>query len=183
MLSMRVSLPHASYRDPGVIRGFYQTLHERLSALPGVDAAAISSDLPLTGDGERRAFTPERTGDAGGVPPSLAVTWVHGDYFGTYGIPMIHGRRFAPEEAVHNRSVAIVSQGFAARFWPGEDAVGKRVKWGLGSSDAPWMTIVGVAGDVVDGALGSDPIIHMYVPYTEISDRPSPRRRLGCSGS
>lgn len=67
--------------------------------------------------------------------------------------------------------VAIVSRGLADRFWPGEDAVGKRLRWGIAGSTAPWMTIVGVAGDVVDGPLGRDPVLHVYVPYTEIADR------------
>ena len=179
VLTMRISLPHAGYGEAAIIRAFYRNLRDRLTALPGVRATSISSDLPLTADGERRAFTPERTGDAGGLPPSVAVTWVHGPYFNTFGIPIMRGRAFAPEEETENRSVAIVSRGLAERFWPGEDAIGKRIKWGLGPSNAPWMTIVGVAGDVVDGALGAEPIIHVYVPYSEISDRALAAPTLG----
>jgi putative ABC transport system permease protein len=170
-MSMRVSLPSAGYREAAGIRSFYRTLHDRLRALPGVRSASISSDLPLEPDGERRAFTPDRAGDAGGVPPSVAVTWTHGQYFETFGIPIVRGRAFSPEEEAEARPVAIISRGLAARFWPGEDAVGKRVKWGLATATAPWMTVVGVAGDVVDGALGAEPIIHIYVPYTEIPDQ------------
>ena len=179
VMSMRVSLPSAGYRDAAGIRSFYRNLHDRLRALPGVRSASISSDLPLEPDGERRAFTPDRAGDAGGVPPSVAVTWTHGQYFETFGIPIVRGRAFSPEEEAEARPVAIISRGLAARFWPGEDAVGKRVKWGIATSTAPWMTVVGVAGDVVDGALGAEPIIHIYVPYTEIPDQQLAAPELG----
>ena len=98
VISMKVSLPPAGYRDAAGIRSFYRNLHERLRAQPGVRSASISSDLPLEPDGERRAFTPDRAGDAGGVPPSVAVTWTHGQYFATFGIPIVRGRSFSPEE-------------------------------------------------------------------------------------
>ena len=179
VMSMRVSLPPAGYRDAAGIRAFYRNLHDRLRAVPGVRSATIASDLPLDPDGERRAFWPDRPGDAGGVPPSVAVTWTHGQYFETFGIPIVRGRAFSPEEEAETRPVAIVSRGLASRFWPGEDAVGKRVKWGVSNSTAPWMTVVGVAGDVVDGALGAEPIIHIYVPYSEIPDQQLAAPTLG----
>ena len=65
----------------------------------------------------------------------------------------------------------IVSKNLADRYWPGEDPIGKRLKWGIAVSPAPWQTVVGVAGDVVDGPLGSDPVIHVYSPYSETTDQ------------
>jgi predicted permease len=100
----------------------------------------------------------------------MAVTWIHGSYFDAYGIPIVRGRTFSREEEVEDRSVAIVSRALAARFWPGEDPIGKRVKWGLVDSPAPWKTIVGTVGDVVDGAISEQPIIHVYVPYSDVPD-------------
>jgi predicted permease len=171
VLTMQIALPFAGYREAARTRAFYRDLHDRLLAIPGVNAAAIATDLPLKPDGERRAFTPERQGEVGGVPPSVAVTWVHGDYFTTFGVPIIRGRGFSSDEQAQNRLVAIVSRGLADRFWPGEDAVGKRLRWGVASSQAPWMTIVGITGDVIDGPLGRDPVIHAYVPYSEVADQ------------
>jgi putative ABC transport system permease protein len=176
VLSLRVSsLPFSAYNNATSVRSFYRELHDRIQALPGVRAASISTDLPIVADGERRAFTPERTGDAGSPPPSVAVTWTHGRYFETFGIPVIRGRAFAPEEEAKNRYVAVVSQNLASRFWPGEDPVGKRLRWGLTTTPenqaSPWMTVVGVVGDVVDGALADGPIIHVYVPYSEVPDQ------------
>jgi len=170
VLSLRVALPAAGYSQPQQLHRFYRSVQERLTASPGVRAASVSTDLPIRGDGERRAFTPDRAGDAGGLPPSIAVTWIYGGYFDTFGIPIVRGRAFTADEQAQNRSAVIVSAAMAARFWPGEDPIGKRIKWGLNASTAPWYTIVGIAGDVVDGPLGSDPVLHAYVPFTEVPD-------------
>ena len=171
VLSMQATLPHAGYNQAARIRSFYQTLHDRLLAIPGVRSAAVTTDLPLRHDGERRAFSPEGGDVSAGVPPSIALTWAHGDYFSTFGIPLLRGRHFTAEEQVQNRLVVIVSKNLADRYWPGQDPIGKRVKWGLAASPAPWQTVIGIAGDVVDGPLGSDPVIHVYAPYSEMADR------------
>lgn len=130
VLSMRVTLPFASYNNAAATRTFYRTLRERLAAIPGVRAASMSTDLPLEGDGERRVFTADSM-DAADVSPTVAVTWVHGDYFRAFGVPIISGRTFTEEEQLENRLTAIVSRELADRYWPGEDAIGKRVRWGL----------------------------------------------------
>jgi predicted permease len=170
VLTMRVRLPFAGYGDPGRIRTFYRTIEEQLRSSPNVRAASIATDLPLDPDGERRAFTAEgaTTRD---VPQSAAVTWIHGDHFTTYGIPIVAGRAFSPDEQRENRHVAIVSRRVADTYWAGQDAVGKRLRWGLAAtSTAPWLTVIGVSGDVVEGPPGSHPFFHIYVPYTDIPD-------------
>ena len=171
VLSLEVMLPQAGYNQAPLIRSFYQTVHDRLLTIPGVKAAAVATDLPLRADGERRAFTPEGVVTNVGTTPSIALTWAHGDYFSTFGIPIVRGRNFSREEQYENRLAVIVSKDLADRYWPGEDPIGKRLKWGLSSSPAPWQTIVGVVGDVVDGPLGSDPVIHVYSPFSETDDQ------------
>ena len=169
VLSAQVRLPFAGYNEDPRVRWFYRTLEEQLRALPGLRAASIASDLPLEPDGERRAFTAENpTGQ--GVKQSCAVTWMHGDFFGTYGIPMLSGRTFSEDEQRENRNVAIVNKRLADSYWPGEDPIGKRLKWGLPVSTSPWLTVVGVAGDVVEGPPGTEPLVHIYVPYTNVPD-------------
>ena len=133
--------------------------------------ASSTTDLPLRADGERRAFAPENPDPGAVLEGSIALTWAHGDYFSTFGIPLIRGRNFTREEQMANRLVVIVSKNLADRFWPGQDPIGKRLKWGLNaSSPAPWQTVVGIAGDVVDGPLGSEPVIHVYSPFSETAD-------------
>ncbi len=170
VLSLEVTLPHAGYNEAQRVRSFYQAVHERITAIPGVKAGTVATDIPLRADGERRAFFPEGGDPSAGQPPTIALTWAHGDYFSTYGIPVIRGRSFTTEEQLTNRLVVIVSKNLADRFWPGQDPVGKRLKWGLATSTAPWQTVVGVAGDVVDRPLGSDPAIHVYSPMSETND-------------
>ena len=102
----------------------------------------------------------------------MAVTWTFGDYFRTFGVPIVRGRGFLPEEDLENRGTAIVSRALAERYWPGQDPIGKRVKWGIAASRAPWQTVVGVAGDVVDGKLAEPPIMHIYVPFAEAVNPP-----------
>jgi predicted permease len=170
VLSLEVTLPHAGYNQAARVRSFYQDVHDRLLAIPGVKAAAVTTDLPLRADGERRAFTPEGVTD-NNTTPSIALTWAHGDYFATFGIPIIRGRNFTREEQYENRLAVIVSKDLADRYWPGEDPIGKRLKWGIVASAAPWQTVVGVAGDVVDGPLGSEPVIHVYSPFSETNDQ------------
>jgi putative ABC transport system permease protein len=173
VLSMRVTLPFASYNNAAATRAFYRTLHDRLTTIPGVRAASLSTDLPLDGDGERRVFTSDSM-DTSDVSPTVAVTWVHGRYFETFGTPLIAGRGFTQEEQIENRLTAVVSRNLADRYWPGENPIGKRVRWGLAEvppERAAWMTVVGVAGDVVDGPAGSDPVMHIYVPYSEVLDQ------------
>jgi putative ABC transport system permease protein len=173
VLNLEVSLPHADYNQAPRIRSFYQTLRDRLLTIPGVKSAVVATDLPLRADGERRAWAAEGAADQGaGMGSSIALTWAHGDYFTTFGVPLIRGRNFTTEEQYENRRAIIVSKNLADRYWPGQDPIGKRLKWGLNaSSPAPWLTVVGVAGDVVDGPLGSDPVIHAYTPYSEMNDQ------------
>jgi putative ABC transport system permease protein len=170
VLSVEVTLPPAAYDRAASIRSFYQTVVEGVRAIPGVRAAAIASDLPLRPDGERRAFTPEVRNPSSAPQPAIALTWAHGDYFSSFGIPILRGRGFTPDEQAANRGAVIVNQTVANLSWPGEDPIGKRIKWGIPASHTPWLTVVGVVGDVVEGPLGSEPPPHAYVPYTDLSD-------------
>jgi predicted permease len=170
VLTMEVRLPQAGYDSASAVRSFYQGLHARVRAIPSVRAASIQTDLPLNGDGERRVATADQAIDTGAATATVAVTWTFGDYFRTFGVPIVKGRGFLPEEDVENRRMAIVSRALAERYWPGQDPIGKRLKWGIPASRAPWQTVVGVVGDVIDGKLGEPPIVHVYVPFAEAVD-------------
>jgi predicted permease len=172
VLTMQLRLPQVGYDSGPAVRSFYQGLHDRVRAIPSVRAAAIQTDLPLKGDGERRSFTADQAVDPSNATGTVAVTWTFGDYFRTFGVPIVKGRGFLPEEDLENRGTAIVSRALAELYWPGQDPIGKRVKWGIPASRAPWQTVVGVAGDVVDGKLGEPPIMHIYVPFAEAVNPP-----------
>ncbi len=170
VLTMQVRLPQAGYESRPAVASFYQRLHHQVRAMPSVRSASLQTDLPLRGDGERRAITAEQVSDPAAATATTAVTWTFGDYFSTFGVPIVQGRGFLPEEERENRGAVVVSRALAERYWPGQDPVGKRVKWGVAASYSPWQTVVGVAGDVVDGRLGEPPIMHVYVPLSEAVD-------------
>jgi putative ABC transport system permease protein len=167
-LTVTLTLPREAYERAERVRGFYTTLVERAATVPGVRFAGGASDLPMRGDeGERRAFIAERSMLPNGA--SVALTWVMGDYFRALGIRIDHGRAFLAEEVAEQRQRVIVNETLARRAWPGQDPLNKRLKWGALDSEAPWLTVVGVVADVNDGPPGTEPAMHAYVPYSQMS--------------
>jgi putative ABC transport system permease protein len=163
VLTIAVDLPRDAYPRGGTVLSFAQNMMGRAKALPGVRAASISTDVPLESN-ETRGMTAEAATFTGSSPPVI-VTWTFGDYFRALGVPLKAGRSFASDEDAQIRPVAIVSESLARHYWPGQDAIGKRIKWGVVDSAAPWMTIIGVASDVKDGAIRDEPRLHVYVPF------------------
>src|SRR5439155_7024623 len=92
-------------------------------------------------------------------------TLVAGDYFRALGIPLKRGRLLGPGDVEGREPVVVINETMAARFWLGEEAVGKRVKWGSPQSPSPFMTIVGVVGDVKQDALDAAVEPAMYMAY------------------
>lgn len=172
---LRVTLPFGGYSERGQVRSFYGRAIEAAQAIPGVLAVGAGSDLPL-GVRERRAFsaaTPARP-----IPETsrlIAPTWVSPGYFNALGIPLKRGRFFTNAEE-QERPTVIVNAMLAEMIWPGEDPVGQRIKWGIEASQAPWMTIVGVVGDVKQSTLDEPAIAQVYVPLP-LLEEPGPLSR------
>src|SRR6516165_3490401 len=164
VLALNIPLPRQAYASADEVREFYKQLLEQASNLPGVNTAGISSDLPLNAS-ELVSMTIERGEGATRPPEAIAQSWVLGNYFQTMGIPLLRGRFFGPEDRLENQPAAIVSASLAKKAWPGQDALGKRIRWGLKD---PWVTIVGVVGDVNQGALNAPLAPHVYRPYNQL---------------
>ena len=151
------------------ISDFYHDVAERVRALPGVQSAAIARDLPLGGT------DPSMPVDTEGKTPSpvqgeivTRYRAVDGDYFRTLQIPLLEGRAFGEQDTATSSPVAIVSESLARRYWPGESAVGKRIKPRFTGSS--WCVVVGIAADVRHW--GADVVIEptAYYPYTQVPD-------------
>ena len=172
LLTASIALPESQYRDQENTLDFYEKLLPRLTALPGVLAAGIVSDLPYEGAASRRLVTAE--GSAAPGIPLVNFSLVLGDFFGALGVPLKRGRVFTDADRAGMRLVAVVNETLARRFWPGEDPIGKRLQRGTPQMRLPWMTVVGVVGDV--NQEGPDKSInpHVYAPY-----RQPPPRKLG----
>jgi putative ABC transport system permease protein len=151
------------------VRTFHESLSRSLRALPGVRTVAIATDLPLT-TYEGRAFTPEGAPLSADAQRTTSLSWVHGPYFETLGMTLARGRFFAADEHTQNRRVVIVNEKLAALAWPGQDGIGKRIKWGGAESRAPWLTVVGVIRNVADGPVGAEPTVHAYEPFRQLPD-------------
>jgi putative ABC transport system permease protein len=170
VLTLATSLPAQAYRDAASVRGFYTRLVEDVSQVPGVSAVGASTDLPL-GVRERRAFTleqdPPGTRD---LPHSVAQEWVTGRYFEAVGIPLKRGRYLNASDTEQSEPVAVINETMARRFWGTADPVGQRIAWGNPISHARWMRIVGVVGNVKQGALDSETVPQTYTPWVQVSD-------------
>ena len=165
VLTASLSLPGAQYKQDQQIRSFYRELIERLERLPGAKMAGASTDLPLEA-GWTHLFTPEgyqSPAGAGLNPCSHSV--ILGNYLQTMGVPLVRGRYFTEQDKLGSTPVLIISESLGKRYWPDQDPIGKRLKWGPPESSDPWLTIVGEVGDVKQGALDAATMTHTYEPY------------------
>ncbi len=156
------------YPDHRSRAAFYGPLLDRLNALPEVASAGLVLLRPLADPiGWDYPFTIEgQTPEAQARNPHANYESVSPRYFGTIGIPLVEGRLFTAADGPDAGPVAIVSSSMAERFWPGESAIGKRLKPGPPASTQPWKTVVGVVGDVRYRewtAVRAD----FYVPFTQ----------------
>jgi putative ABC transport system permease protein len=144
VLAARISLRSDGYRTPAARQEFFDSLSRALSRLPGVSGVAMADGLPPvehdinfgTVEGED---TPIRRAEPDRTSGGLVVT---PQFFEVLKIPFVQGRTFAPRES---RDVAIINSALASRLWPGASAIGRRVR---AHENAPWLTVVGVVGDV-----------------------------------
>jgi predicted permease len=138
--------------------------------VPGVSAVGASTDLPL-GVRDRRAFTIEQESPSTReLPHSVDPEYVAGRYFDALGIPLKRGRYLGAEDAAASEPVAVINETMARRFWGTSDPIGQRIAWGNEAAHGPWMRIVGVVGDVKQGALNTETIPQTYTPWVQASD-------------
>jgi predicted permease len=151
VLTMRLVLPDAKYKNLAAQRTFYASLFARLRVLPGVEAVGGNNLLPFGGGGGSRSMLIEGQPVPPGAPhPEEQLRFVTPGYFATLRIPLLRGRDFSAEDTDTAPPVAVVSRALAARYWPGAEAVGKRIAYsGIGQGGTPkWIEIVGVVGDI-----------------------------------
>ncbi len=170
IFTARVSLPEGEYKDQARQREFYRALLERVQARPEIAGAALASMQPSWSDSsaveiDGRAAEPEgRTG------PTASFNAVSPDYFRTLKIPFLQGREFNDRDTAESEPVAIVSSTFAAKYWAGQDAVGKRLRRGssqAGGRPAPWITVVGVVTPTLQGQFDATDPLQIYRPHLQ----------------
>ncbi|HUB00832.1 MAG TPA: ABC transporter permease [Terracidiphilus sp.] len=168
MLTASYSLPQKQYSTQASIDAFNNNLLERLQQLPGVEAAGVTSILPAAGNGNNNAFVAD-----GYTPPpgaQLDLSWssqVMGDYFKAAGIPLLRGRAFTLADSAKAPLVCVVNHSLAAHFWPGQDPIGKRVRWGMVETPTPWVTVVGEIGDIKQNSPDQPTRYQIYQPFSQ----------------
>lgn len=152
---------------------FQRRLVERLRVIPGVEGAALATDLPLDLGASETGAVPEGwSGEGREGQLGVGFNYVSPGYFTALGIPVLEGRDFGPEEGVGTEPVVVVSRAFAQRVWPGEDVLGRRVLVRMPRIEEEWRTIVGVVEDVKNQVITETAAPFVYLPLWQ-AYRPS----------
>ena len=167
-ITMKVTLPFASYQGDGQIIEFFDRLFARIDALPGVEAAGGVSFLPLNGLGAATSFTIEgQEKPRAGEEPVAEVKVVTHDYFKAMGIPLLRGRLFDGRDTAPNTRRLIISEMVAKKHFSNRDPIGQRIVLGW-NNEGP-DEIVGVVGDVRSVSLETEPRVSSYLPPTRFA--------------
>jgi putative ABC transport system permease protein len=175
-LAFEIDLPQSGITPPQRLL-LFDRIAERLRSLPGVSGAAAVSELPLSGNEEIDGFAIE------GRPMLKATDMVVADfravlpgYFETMGVALRRGRLLNAGDVTARMQVAVIDEGMAHAFWPGQDAIGKRFRGATSRASQaedpanPWINVVGVVGSVRHSSLNADPRPQLYRLAAQIAN-------------
>ena len=175
VLTMRISLPEARYKENEQVANFFQQLMQRVEHLPGVEAAGLVRGLPMNG-GIESGITVEGQEVTNTKDTIVAVNMTATPgYFRAMNIPLIKGRTFTEQDKTGAPDVVLVDEMLAAQFFPNEDPIGKRLKLGDYESRMPWMQIIGVVKHVKHYGPAETPRVEIWRPYFQIPQTPDAR--------
>jgi len=178
VLTMELALPHLKYPpapnadDLGgtATINFFIEAQRRIANLPGVEHLAFVSALALSGSNSDSSFVIEG-GNASRekVSPDEEIRVITPDYFRVLHTPLLQGRFFADSDTADSSKVVIINHAFARKYWPNEDALGKRIS--ITDQNPRWMTVVGIVGDIKHRGLDLDAKPEFYLPHTQLPSR------------
>jgi predicted permease len=149
LLTASVQLPASRYPDADARIRFFEAALPRLAALPGVTQAAVMTMAPGLGAPRDRIEIDGHLVDTPNDRPLVARVAVSDAYFAAIDLPIVRGRAFEAADGRPGHEAAVVSRAFASRYWPNEDPIGRRFRFNNDRTPGPWLTVVGVSGDVV----------------------------------
>jgi putative ABC transport system permease protein len=163
-----VGLPWGVYREPE-IRVFAERLLDRVSTMPGVEAAAIVSTAPFgSGNNQQEVYVEGREVKPDEPIPVASVRGVSAGYFDAVGTRLLAGRPFGPADRDSAERVAIIDQTLARRYWADRSPLGARLSLGEGQGKKPtWLTIVGVAAPIHHGQVYTPADHYVYLPLAQ----------------
>lgn len=174
MLTLRLSLTENKYREDHQVAAFYREVLRRLVALPGVRSAVAVTALPYSRHRSMLPVTIEGRPVEPGKLTSAQVQSVSPEYFAAMFIPLREGRLPDVGDGAERPRVAVVSERMARQWWPsGDSPIGRRVQVGASGTAAPrpWVTIVGVVGDIEHSVIDRDLTPAVYLPFAQSPER------------
>ncbi len=170
LMAAEVSLTSRKYDDFAQIRGFFDTVLERIRRLPGVTEAGMADDLPFVLEWENwdPFFLPGESRAEPGRAPTVTTKSISPDYFHTLRIPILRGRGFSTEDTATSQPVVVINEALASHYFPNQDPIGKQIIiYAMHVASGP-RTIVGVAGNVLYDSPDSHRIaFDGYFPYNQ----------------
>jgi putative ABC transport system permease protein len=169
IVTMNVWLPSVKYPKAPDWNSFFNRMIERIKALPGVEAAAVTSVLPVSDNFDRRTIEVEGQPKGPGENPDVDNYMITPDYLSAMSIPLRQGRALTSQDTENAPLAVLVSETMARKLWPGADPIGKRVRF-YNSDPAvqrPWRTVVGVVHDVKQYGLDTAGTMAMYEPIAQ----------------
>jgi putative ABC transport system permease protein len=175
LMAMRVRLPAAKYPTPQARRAFFDRLEARVNAIPGIEASAVTTGVPPLDGGERLLELEGTRSGANATPVFVGTATIGPRFFRVLGASVIRGRNFDEPDGAPGSETVLVNQHLAEQFFPGEDPIGKRLRFTrrelppVESTDS-WRTIVGVIPSIRQGS-PSDEYVNavVYIPYRQES--------------
>ena len=165
------SLPRKQYEKQSQVDTFNRELLDRLNALPGVTATAVTSLLPAGNNNNNQTFVVDGYTPPKGADMNLAtVTQVIGNFFPAMGISLLRGRLFTEADRHGSQLVLIVNHRMAQHFWPGQDPIGKRLRIGTPEMQTPWMIVIGEVADTKLTSPDEPSKEQYYMPNDQVED-------------
>jgi len=163
--------PGKRFNDAETAIGFFRQVVDRTSKMPGVESVGLVDILPISGSFNREGFHIQDRPLANVTEaPDVDVYEIGMDYLKTLHIPVKNGRGFIDQDGLHSPLVALISESTARQQWPNENPIGKQIQLGGRSDTDPWITIVGIVGDVHHYGLDRKPSMQAYVPFGQQGD-------------
>ncbi len=166
ILTMGTRLPDTKYADASKRMNYFDTVLAGVRALPGVEHAGFTSNLPFTARGNTNSFSIEGRPFGAGEHPDALYREVTNDYLETMRMRLLEGRSFGNDDRANSLPVVIINETFKKQYWPNESPLGKRIQ--TSGRDTPWQTIVGVVKDVRERGLEVDMKPAVYLPIVQV---------------
>ncbi len=165
LLTMNISLSTTKYAKPDQQIAFFNDLLQRVSQQPGIRSAAISAALPLSWKRITPVLVEGQPDVALAQRPFVDIEAISPEWFRTMRVPLRSGRQFGAEDNSTSPHVVIANESFARQYWPGQQAVGKKITVGRGPQPS---LVVGVAADIRNQGLEKNPQVQLYLPYSQL---------------